>query len=323
MPKRFVARTTVAVGAFVLASAGTSLPARAEDPLDPCAGVVGHRELGACWSREVERASAEMNRTVEALRKKLPARAAGSLEKAQKLWLKFRDAHVATMYGVDDPRATYGPDYPICVSISRYVMTRNRTKEVSAAARSRPGRHVSAVRESCPERERSVRTMATKTRVSDVAEDLTRLIAETVPALETLGEEGSLRTRGPGTWSRKQVLGHVIDSALNNLQRFVRAQHGDELRFPDYDQPRWVAAGGYQERPWTSLVSLWSELNAQVAHVVARIPAERLATPCRIGESRPLALEFLVRDYVAHLRHHLTQILDPERAAGKTHPPFV
>lgn len=165
--------------------------------------------------------------------------------------------------------------------------------------------------------------MAQKTPVGDVAEELWHIVDETVPALQRLGEEDSLRTRGPGTWSRKQVLGHVIDSALNNLHRFVRAQQGDELTFPDYDQPRWVSAGGYQERPWAALVALWSGLNDHVAHVVARIPADRLATPCRIGGSQPLSLEFLVRDYVTHLRHHLTQILDPEGAAGKTHPPFV
>jgi uncharacterized protein YecT (DUF1311 family) len=130
VPKRIVASTAAAVGALVLASVVVSRSARAEDPLDPCAGVVGHRELGACWSRELERAGAEMDRTYEALLKKLPRRAAASLEKAQKLWLRFRDAHVATIYGVDDPRDTYGRDYLICVSITRYVMTRNRTKEL-------------------------------------------------------------------------------------------------------------------------------------------------------------------------------------------------
>jgi uncharacterized protein YecT (DUF1311 family) len=125
---QFVARAAVAVGALALA--GITIPASGADEADPCAGVVGRRALGACWSREVERAGTEMNRTYEALLKKLPSRAAAHLEKAQKLWLQFRDAHVATMYGVDDPLATYGRDYPICLSISRYVMTRDRTKEL-------------------------------------------------------------------------------------------------------------------------------------------------------------------------------------------------
>jgi len=158
--------------------------------------------------------------------------------------------------------------------------------------------------------------------VSDVAEDLGGLLGETVPALEAIGEEESLKTRGPGTWSRKQVLGHLVDSALNNVQRFVRAQSAADLFMLDYDQPGWVAASGYQQRPWTDVIALWAVLNVHLVHVIARIPAAALETPCRIGDSEPMALEFIVRDYVRHLRHHLEQIQDPEGSRGKTHPPF-
>jgi hypothetical protein len=158
--------------------------------------------------------------------------------------------------------------------------------------------------------------------VNDVAQDLSAVVDDTVPRLTALSEADSHGTRGPGTWSRKQILGHLTDSALNNLQRFVRAQQGSELVFPDYDQPFWVAAGGYQDRPWVAIVGLWAELNRHLAHVISRIPSDRLGTPCRIGESLGMTLEFVIRDYVKHLRHHLAQILDPEAAAGRTHPPF-
>ena len=158
--------------------------------------------------------------------------------------------------------------------------------------------------------------------VSDVAEDLARVVSETVPAFDAIDEDGSLKTRGPGTWSRKQILGHLIDSALNNVQRFVRAQHEDALSLPDYDQPAWVAAGGYQDRPWTDLITLWAVLNVHLVHVIARIPATALATPCQIGGSERMTLEFVARDYLRHLRHHMDQILDPEGSKGRTHPPF-
>ena len=158
--------------------------------------------------------------------------------------------------------------------------------------------------------------------VSDVAEDLGGLLGETVPGLEAIDEEGSLQTRGPGTWSRKQILGHLVDSALNNVQRFVRAQQAADLFMLDYDQPGWVAASGYQQRPWTDIIALWAVLNVHLIHVIARIPPSALETPCRIGDSEPMPLEFVVRDYVRHLRHHLEQIQDPEGSRGKTHPPF-
>jgi len=159
--------------------------------------------------------------------------------------------------------------------------------------------------------------------VGDVARELRALVRETTPTLRSIGEPASLTNRGPGTWSRRQVLGHVIDSALNNVHRFVRAQEGGDLRFPDYEQPRWVEAGGYQDRNWASLVSLWAELNDHLAEVIERVPPGRLQTACRIGDSRPMTLEFIVRDYVRHLRHHLDQILDPHGSGGKSHPPFA
>ena len=159
--------------------------------------------------------------------------------------------------------------------------------------------------------------------LADVAKDLADVLASGRPALEAIGEADSLRTRGDGTWSRRQILGHLVDSALNNLHRFVRAQQVDELVFPGYEQNAWVDFGGYQERPWPAIVILWAELNGQIAHVIGRVPPERLATPCRIGDGPPVPLEFVARDYVRHLRHHLEQILEPESSRGKRYRSFA
>jgi len=159
--------------------------------------------------------------------------------------------------------------------------------------------------------------------VADVARDLRALVAKTTPRLHAIGEEESRQARAPGKWSRREVLGHVIDSALNNVHRFVRAPQSDGLTFPDYDQPAWVAAGGYKEREWGSLVALWAGLNDHLASVIDKIPADRLAVECRIGKDAPHSLEFIVRDYPVHLRHHLEQILDPAASLAKSHPPTV
>lgn len=159
--------------------------------------------------------------------------------------------------------------------------------------------------------------------LTDVAGDLSGELERTRPVLEAIGEADSLRTRGDGTWSRRQILGHLVDSAVNNLHRFVRAQQADELVFPGYEQRAWVDLGGYQDRPWPAIVSLWAELNAQVAHVLARVPPERLAVPCRIGDGPPVTLEFVARDYVRHLRHHLEQILEPDGSRGKQYVSFA
>jgi len=110
-------------------SAPASSPAETVE-IDPCAHVYGQADLNACWAREADRADAEMEGVYLALRQQLPRRAASSLEKAQRLWREFRDAHVATQFGVDDPRAVWGREYPMCVLIARYVMSRERTREL-------------------------------------------------------------------------------------------------------------------------------------------------------------------------------------------------
>jgi hypothetical protein len=143
----------------------------------------------------------------------------------------------------------------------------------------------------------------------DVAGDLRAEIDSSAPRLRALTEAQVTSDRGPGTWVKKEILGHLIDSAANNIQRFVRAAAADPLVFPGYDQNAWVAVNQYRSRPWTELVDLWIGLNRQVAHLIESVPAGRLPTTCRIGDNQPATLEWLIRDYVTHLRHHLSQIL--------------
>jgi len=115
---------------------------------------------------------------------------------------------------------------------------------------------------------------------------------------------------GPdGHWSKKQILGHLLDSAANNHHRFVRGQIQPTLAMPGYTQNEWVAAGRYQERPWTELVAWWSAYNRHLLHMMETVPADRLATQCRIGDGDAVTLEYLMVDYVRHLKHSLGQIV--------------
>ena len=116
------------------------------------------------------------------------------------------------------------------------------------------------------------------------------------------------RERGAGKWTRKEILGHLIDSAANNHQRFVRAQLTSPFSWPGYDQEAWVRLHQYRARPWVELVDLWVALNRQVAAVIESVPAEKLQTPCSIGNQDPMPLEWWMRDYLRHLKHHLEQI---------------
>ena len=114
-------------------------------------------------------------------------------------------------------------------------------------------------------------------------------------------------------WSIAEVIGHLVDSAANNHQRFIRAQQTDALVFPKYEQNFWVAAQDYNQTSWESLVKLWKHYNLHLAHVIRRIPDEKMRIKCTILPNEPVSLSFLIEDYLDHLKHHLNKI--NERAA--------
>jgi DinB superfamily len=142
-----------------------------------------------------------------------------------------------------------------------------------------------------------------------ISEKLRSLVEATEPRLLQISEAESMHPVTPGGWSRKQVLGHLIDSASNNHQRFVRAMLQPSLDFPGYDQPGNVRVQAVQEAEWPLLISLWAAYNRYLAHLIAHLPESKLDTPIRIGTSESVSLSFLASDYLTHLCHHLDQIV--------------
>lgn len=139
------------------------------------------------------------------------------------------------------------------------------------------------------------------------------------PRLLAMSDEAAARRPAPGKWSAKEIVGHLIDSASNNHQRFVRAQLKDDLLFDGYEQDGWVERQRYVDAPWTDLVSLWRLYNLHLAHVMAAASEDDRLRPraahsldrvafTTVEAGQPATLDYFMGDYVTHLKHHLTQI---------------
>lgn len=162
----------------------------------------------------------------------------------------------------------------------------------------------------------------TSTRIADpaCAVRLRDAIDASEPLLAALPDAATKEHPAPGKWSPRQIIGHLIDSASNNHQRFVRTALQDDMIFPGYEQDRWVELQQYDRASWRDLVSFWAAFNRQLATVMAAIPDDARSRPRTrhnldeiathgIPATEPATLDYFMNDYVDHLEHHLRQVL--------------
>ena len=141
--------------------------------------------------------------------------------------------------------------------------------------------------------------------MKEVALELRVTIEAATERLSSISDAQASHKPEPTKWSKKEIIGHLIDSASNNHQRFVRAQEGEVLIFPKYTQDYWVAVQHYNSASWQLLLSLWASYNLHLANVIENILPEARLRLCKIGSNDPVTLDFLVSDYLVHLKHHL------------------
>ena len=125
-----------------------------------------------------------------------------------------------------------------------------------------------------------------------------------------LSDEVTSHKPNPKKWSRKEILGHLIDSASNNHQRFVRLQIDNEIELPKYKQDEWVAVQRWQQKNWEEIIALWKLYNQHILHIFQHIDESKLFNTVTLGdeEDEIYTLQFLIDDYVDHMEHHLKQI---------------
>lgn len=156
--------------------------------------------------------------------------------------------------------------------------------------------------------------------MQEFLDDFRETIDSASDQLLQISAEKSGIPRAEGKWSPREIVGHLIDSASNNHQRFVRAQFTDDLVFAGYEQEGWVRVQNYQGENWPELLQLWKLYNRHILHLMSVLTDEtrmrlrykhnlnQIASDS-LSESEPVTLDWFMRDYVDHMKKHLKQIL--------------
>lgn len=121
-----------------------------------------------------------------------------------------------------------------------------------------------------------------------------------------MSEQEALNRPLPNKWSKKEILGHLCDSAINNMARFIKIQYEEGIYLiQSYNQDQWVALQNYHDLPVNEIIDLFQALNKHIVQIVSNIPDEKLTNLCDIGDKELKTLEWLIRDYVDHMEHHI------------------
>lgn len=152
--------------------------------------------------------------------------------------------------------------------------------------------------------------------MKSAANNLASIVNSAYPRLRAISESQASEQPYHEKWSFKGVLGHLIDSAANNHQRFVRMQELPNIGTFRYSQEHWVRSQHYESEPWSDLVELWHRYNLHLVHVIEHVNPDSLGNLCDVGDPQPVSLKLIIEDYVRHVEHHLKQILsgvDPKK----------
>jgi hypothetical protein len=146
--------------------------------------------------------------------------------------------------------------------------------------------------------------------MKNVVEKLNTAIETSTTQWKAISEGIWFNKPHPEKWSNVEIVGHLVDSAMNNIQRFIRAQYESAPNL-FYHQNDWVRLNHYQTADKEELIQLWVLLNRQICRIIQNIPTENLELPCHFkvdSELQIVTLRYVIEDYIAHLRHHVGQI---------------
>ena len=145
-----------------------------------------------------------------------------------------------------------------------------------------------------------------------IASELETTINQQLPLLRAIPEAEMVLKQSAAKWSKKEIVGHIIDSAQSNIRRFIVAQYENEPKIV-YDQNKWVIISDYQNYALDDLINLWYLLNKHICNILKDMPEEMALRTCETGAVH--TIEWLASDYIKHLRHHMHVVLGLEPVA--------
>lgn len=142
----------------------------------------------------------------------------------------------------------------------------------------------------------------------DFVTDFRSSVLQAYEEMKAISEAAASAKQSDNQWSIKELLGHLLDSASNNHQRFVRLQIYDEIEFPFYQQDDFVRVNHYQKQSWSALLDFWKLYNLHLVHLVENLDESKLDNVWITPDKERLTLGHIIEDYLRHLKHHLGQI---------------
>jgi hypothetical protein len=135
-----------------------------------------------------------------------------------------------------------------------------------------------------------------------------KLLNENASYFPTI-DSSVLEEKSPGKWSKKEVIGHLVDSAIHNLVRFTEIHYLEKpYHHRPYNQTDLVNLNQYQTKDINELTQLWFSLNQQIMQIMKSVSEEALDYKIILSDNSVIDLRFMMTDYVEHLEHHINQI---------------
>ncbi len=149
--------------------------------------------------------------------------------------------------------------------------------------------------------------------MTEVTDQFEQLLKNGLEYLSKSSEQEMSRKSSPEKWSKKEILGHLIDSGINNLQRFTEIQFENKpYRIRKYRQNELVKANDYQNAELKEIIDFWSSINNRILNLTKQQTEKTLNYEIELDNKNISNFRFLIIDYISHLKHHLNQISEPK-----------